>query len=251
MTEVYKDVLNSSLLGRQLSFRAILPKEFENQGRPGVLYVLHGLFGSCDNWIELTRLRDLAKGRRYIIVMPEGEDSWYVDSAACGLFETVYLNELLPAVDERFHTSGVRGVAGNSMGGYGAIKLAFRRPELFEFAISSSGAFHAPRILEDTEGFDELKESVLKNFGPEGSPERKSNDIYRLAGDVRNVENFPRLYLDCGVQDSFLSINREMSSVLKRNGIVHAYNEFEGGHDWDYWDARLESILSIGDEHLN
>ena len=251
MAEVHKDVLKSSLLERELPFRVILPEEVENQDRPGVLYLLHGLFGSCDNWIELTRLRDVAKSRTYIIVMPEAEDGWYVDSETRGQFESVYLDELVPFIDERFRTSGARGIAGNSMGGYGAIKFAFRRPELFRFAISCSGAFHAPQIFEEIEGFDELKESVLRVFGPAGSSERRSNDIGLQAGAASNTEIVPHLYLDCGVHDSFVQINREMSDLLKRNGIAHTYNEFEGGHGWDYWDARLESILAIADEHLN
>jgi S-formylglutathione hydrolase FrmB len=249
-TTVTRDVF--SLDGKDLPYRVVVPEAAKERERgPGVLYLLHGLFGSCDNWLELTRLSEFTAGRRYITVLPEGEDSWYIDSEANGRFESLYLSELIPTVDARFSTNGRRGVAGNSMGGYGAIKFALRRRDLFKFAISCSGAFHAPRITDASDGWDELKPSVIKAFGPAGSPLREANDICRIVEDAIGTYDFPPLFLDCGLSDEFLQVNREMSDHLKRNGVAYSYKEFEGGHDWEYWDARLESILAIADEFLN
>ena len=249
---IVRDVLNSSLLDRELSYSVLIPENAQGNGKnTPVLFLLHGLFGDCDNWLDRTRLLELAKERRYIIVLPEGEDSWYVNSDVNGSFESVYLSELIPTIDNDFRTNGVRGIAGNSMGGYAAIKFAVRRPDLFKLAVSCSGAFHAPRITNASEGWDELKPSVMKVFGAANSSTREANDIFRILSNRRAANQIPALFMDCGISDEFLDVNREMSDHLKHHGIGHTYEEFEGGHDWEYWDSRLETILTIADEYLN
>src|SRR5689334_7175343 len=98
-TRIVRDVLNSSLLEKELPYRVLIPESAQENGKAtAVLFLLHGLFGNCDNWLDRTRLLELAKERRYIVVLPEGEDSWYVDSDANGSFESVYLSELVPTI---------------------------------------------------------------------------------------------------------------------------------------------------------
>jgi putative tributyrin esterase len=182
--------------------------------------------------------------------MPSAGDSWYIDNEVNGRVESSILSELIPKIDECFQTNGRRGVSGISMGGYGAVKFAFRRPDLFEFAASSSGAFHAARITDETEGSDELKPSVMEAFGPAGSVIREVNDIFPIVSTSIERSEIPPLFLDCGLSDELLTVNREMSEHLKRSGVAHTYKEFEGGHDWEYWDARLEAILTIAEGFL-
>src|SRR6476661_5559111 len=122
---------------RELSFRVILPENYEaSQENYPVLYLLHGLFGSFDNWLELTRIKDYLTDKKLIVVLPEGGNGWYSDSATIekDKFESSFINELIPAVEASyrvFATQAKRAVAGLSMGGFGALKFALKRPDLF------------------------------------------------------------------------------------------------------------------------
>jgi len=253
MTKVIKTSLPTKNWPSKVPVRIVVPDTIENQSeRVPVLYLLHGLFGSCDNWIEMTDLLALMNRRRYIIVTPEAYDSWYVNSASDERhrYEDFFVTDLIPWVDEQFSGGRKRAVAGLSMGGFGALKFALKWPRLFEFAWSSSGAILAPKIDACSDGFDELKESVCRAFGPLGSETRSANDVFELIknADVRHV---PEIILDCGTSDEFMHANREFETALGRARIDHSYQEPKGGHDWDYWGNRLVGLLAISDDHFN
>jgi S-formylglutathione hydrolase FrmB len=120
----------SELIGKVLPYNALLPPAyFKSNRRYPVLYLLHGLFGHHDDWITRTNLAEYAASYDLIIVTPEGNDSWYIDSATVPTdkYESYFLRELIPDVDARYRTikdRRARGVAGLSMGGYGALNLS-------------------------------------------------------------------------------------------------------------------------------
>src|SRR5215475_10443379 len=145
-----------------------------------------------------------------IIVMHEGDDSWYTDSATVlsDKYETYILNELIPHVQNRYRTIETRfgrGVAGLSMGGYGALKFGLKSSGTFIFAGSLSGALSIPSwTVKDLEGAPaNLRESVLNALGSPDSPTRKANDIFELVRSLPadRVGGLPYLYLDCGTED--------------------------------------------------
>ena len=246
MSKLIDAVLNSSLLKKDLPYRVILPEKYEEEKkRFPVLYLLHGLFGSFENWTELTSLQTYADGCHLIIVTPEGGDNWYTDSGE--KYESYLIHELIPAIDARFRTiadrSG-RAIAGNSMGGYGAFKFALKYPELFSFAASFSGAFHVSELSgSSAEGnWEELGLSISKIFGDKESTIRKVNAMHSL---VVKKDLLPYFYFDCGTDDVFISANRELEKLFDENEIPHEFHEIEGGHDWPYWDSRIEHLLDI------
>jgi len=251
MAEVVKGILPSRALKRDVPYHVVLPTSYSiSRKRYPVLYLLHGLFGSCDNWIELTELRRHADKHELIVVTPEGADSWYVDSASekREKFENYVFRDLIPRIDDVFRTRAQcesRGIAGNSMGGYGALKFALKRPDKFAFAASTSGAFHAPLLSDASadERWAELLPSINRVFGAAGSRTRRYNDIFQIASRARTKGSLPVIFIDCGIDDSFLDVNREFSEKLTEYGIVHQYNECPGGHDWHYWDLRIREIL--------
>lgn len=258
MAEVIKGILPSRLMRREVPYNAVLPEGYATaKKRFPVLYLLHGLFGSCDNWIELTGLQSYADQHELVVITPEGADSWYVDSTSDKRrrFESYILRELIPRVDDVLRTRAhreSRGVAGNSMGGYGALRFALKRPDLFSFAASTSGAFHAPALLNTTdEQWRELMPSIEKAFGPTGTRARRLNDIFQIAAVAQKKGSLPVISIDCGNDDSFLEVNRDLSRKLTDYGIIHRYKEFSGGHDWDYWDNRVKEIMKQADEILS
>jgi putative tributyrin esterase len=258
VVKIVKEILQSSLMRREFPFRVILPANYEaSKDVYPVLYLLHGLFGSCDNWLELTAIKSYLADKEFIVVLPEGADNWYSDSAtiASDKFESSFINELIPAVEADYRISGgreKRAIAGLSMGGFGALKLALKRSDLFVFAGSMSGAFNAP-LLTGNENFadwQELYPSVLEVFGQENSPARTENDLFRIIRELPEEKKHfvPQIYFDCGTNDSFLKVNRKLAKSLKEKGLVFRFDEVPGGHDWLYWDKQLRVVLKLVQE---
>jgi S-formylglutathione hydrolase len=238
--------LDSRSLGRSMSYRVLLPANYGVSARRyPVLYLLHGLSGGYTDWGDRTRLATHLAGIDVIVVMPDADDSWYVDAEALR-YESYVARDLLEEVDRRFLTVATRSgraIAGLSMGGYGAIKIALRYPDRFHLAGSFSGAFDVVRDgrqaewLRDTEGF-------VRAFGPPASPRRVENDIYRIAA-LADPAAAPYLYLDCGWSDFLLRANREFVALLQQRKIAYEYHEVPGTHSWEYWDSRLPEFLGL------
>lgn len=243
--------LASALLGRTIPYRVVLPPGyglFTSRGtRYPVLYLLHGWGGDYDSWLTRSSLARYAAEHRLIVVTPEGGRGWYTDGAAGERHESHLLQEVIPDVDRRFRTVAHRrgrGVAGYSMGGYGALKLGFRHPELFVFAGSTSGALDAASRTDD--------ESIAQTFGEPGSTVRAENDLPRLAREFPEARRgaLPFFYLDCGLGDPWLAANRDFAVVLAERKIAHEFRQLPGGHTWPYWDKQVQEILKLAAERL-
>lgn len=257
MTKVISGSLQSRLIQRALPYRVIQPASYElTEKQFPVLYLLHGLFGNCDNWIELTDILDHIERHELLVVAPDSGDSWYTDSAtnANDKFESYLTAELVPEIERLFRVNSAResrAVAGISMGGYGAFKFALRHSDRFILAAASSGAFHATRMNYEICGdaWTEYEESIMRVFGEQGSETRTRNDAYKLVSEITNgkASELPFFYFDCGDRDSFLNANREFAQLLKNKRIAHEYRELPGGHEWPYWNERIKEILDAAD----
>src|SRR5678815_2397820 len=152
--------ITSLSLQREAEYAVLLPAGYETSDLAyPVLYLLHGLFGSYQNWCELTNIEELARDLNLIIVMPDGNDGWYTDSEStpANRYESFFINDLLPEVENLYRVIAAkegRAIAGLSMGGYGAFKFAIRYPHEFKLAASFSGAFDAPERSDEAPGFD-------------------------------------------------------------------------------------------------
>lgn len=249
-TEIVR--FESDLLGCETYYRAILP---ESRQTSGVLYLLHGLFGSPENWIENTDVIRYAASRNFLIICPDGGDNWYTDNPAAGhQHESFILDELIPHAEGKFNIGGSRGsraIAGISMGGYGAFKMAFHRPELFCLAASLSGAFHAAEIETRGDRWSELLPSIYNIFG-EDLRLRKQNSLPAIVLNypADKIAGLPHFYFDCGIEDEFLQANAALAELMRNKGITHEFRQFPGGHDWDHWNLRLENILEKTADHF-
>lgn len=247
-----EEKLDSKLMGREMPYRVILPeRSFDIPGtRYPVIYLLHGLSGHYDNWTEKTKLVQYAMPYRVIIVMPEGGDGWYTDSAVDpkGKFESYIVKELIPEIDRKYRTIADRdhrAIAGLSMGGYGAMKFAFKYPELFVLAGSFSGALGAAEMTEKNTGaLGKFTDAV---FGPEGSETRNANDLFKLASAATpaSIAKLPYLYLDCGTEDFLFKSNKDFVALLNEKKIPHGYREMPGAHTWPYWDTQVQEFLRV------
>ena len=253
MERVTRNSFKSRVLGREFSYCALLPVDFAATEKCfPVLYLLHGLFGSGESFIELTDLQLLTEGISVVVIMPNSGDNWYTDGEE--KYETFLTGELINEVENRYRINkkrDSRAVAGLSMGGYGAVKFALKFPELFDCASSVSGAFMAPKLADqdfDKEGFGELSPSVLQVFGDEkGNLRRVENDIFEIVEkmDKKKLETLPFIYLECGVDDAFIENNRSFAGLLRAKDIAHNYIEGIGGHDWSYWNSWIKNLLQM------
>jgi S-formylglutathione hydrolase FrmB len=245
--------ITSENLRRNVPYFLILPPEYKTSGlHYPVLFLLHGLFGAYQNWVELTDIEGAAASHNLIIVMPDGGDGWYTDSAtvATDKYESFFIRELFPYIDQNFRTLNARSgraIAGLSMGGYGAFKFALKRPDLFTFAASFSGAFDPNQRTDASPGFDwdTLRPSIMKAFGPGDSKTRLQNDLWLLIKSRSHTSRteLPFFYFDCGSEDGFLYTNRRLSKAFVESDIPHEFKEVEGGHDWLYWNSRVSDLL--------
>ena len=243
----------SRVLGREAKYRVVLPANYElTAHRYPVLFLLHGVFGGFENWETLTDVTRHASAAEIIIVMPDAGNSWYVNSAtdSSQCYEDFIIQDLISDVDATFRTlrsSHRRAIAGLSMGGYGALKFAMKYPGTFDFAGSISGAFNGPYDLDAHR--EDLRDDLLKVFGPAGSSTRQENDIFEI---LRNAEpkQLPYFYLDCGAGDEFCDVNRRLTAALRERGARYEYHEVPGGHSWQYWDQRIATLLPIASKMI-
>ncbi len=229
----------NTVLGKMTSFMAIVPDD-----KPGpfpVLYLLHGLSDDHTAWTRRTSLERYVDGLPLLVVMPNGERSFYTDSQANpkAAFETYLTRDLIGFVDRTFRTLPTREgrvIAGLSMGGYGAVKLALKHPDLFSAAVSHSGAVGFGRRSSDPGS----EWAAIMGENARGGP----NDIFALAETIDRA-HLPALRIDCGVDDFLIEENRLLHQHLTELGIPHEYQEQPGGHDWVYWDKHIQDTLKF------
>ncbi|HZI61757.1 MAG TPA: alpha/beta hydrolase family protein [Pyrinomonadaceae bacterium] len=249
----------SKLVGASLPYNVILPSDYDRSRttRYPVLYLLHGLTGHYSDWVSRSNVADYASQYRLIVVMPEGNDSWYANSATVPTekYESYLIDELIPDVQQRYRTIEARygrAIAGLSMGGYGAFKFGLKSPATFIFAASMSGAFGVTRFTE--QDGNPLWSTSVTAFGPAGSEARKANDLFELIEKLSaaKINGLPYFYFDCGTEDSLrnFSSNRQLSALMYDKRIPHEYRELPGDHSWGYWDRQIQEVLAIASQKL-
>ena len=244
----------SQMIGAELPYHVVLPLDYHARTlvatRYPVLYLLHGFGGRPEHWIDLG-VRENELARRMIVVLVEGRNAWYTDSASVPTdkFESYIVRELIPDVDRRFRTTPARegrSIAGLSMGGFGAIKFGLKYPNMFAFAGSMSGAIGVSswRNENDLPNIGRLRRLIIATFGAADHPTHIANDLYRIARETP-VENLPFLYLDCGTEDFLFETNRAFIDILLERRIPHEYRQLPGGHTGAYWRAQLPEVIEI------
>lgn len=249
----------SALVGKTLPYSVILPVDYRSSAtRYPVLYLLHGWAGHYNDWATRTNIANYAAQYRIIVVMPEGNDGWYTDSGTISgdKYESYLLQELIPDVQRRYRTIESRygrGIAGLSMGGYGALKFGLKSPGTFAFAGSLSGALAATTWTEDDlKSFKGINDSLVAAFGARDSQQRKVNDLFEIARAMSapRAASLPYFYFDCGTEDFFLGVNEQFAALLSAKKIAHEFRELPGNHGWQYWDQQVPELLKVAAEKL-
>lgn len=257
----------SEVLGMSSQMEVILPQEAQGQIGAGyvkrqeqypVLYLLHGMTDNHTIWCRHTSIERYAAERGIAVVMPNGHLGWYTDMKY-GFSYYTFLTEELPKVCERFfptigNTRKRRFIAGNSMGGYGAMKAALTSPELYAGAASLSGGMDAAACASENNGtfYPSLWEDI---FGEQEKIKGSRHDLFALAEQLKQSKKLPpKLFMWCGTEDFLYDQNVAMKEHLDDLGYDLLYRETKGDHSWAYWDREIQNvldwILKIGKEEV-
>lgn len=211
-----------------------------------VVFLLHGLSDDHTIWQRRTSVERYAQERGLAVVMPGVDRSFYLNMASGPRYGD-YISEeiprvaraLLPLSEDPAHTY----VAGLSMGGYGAFKLALDHPERYAAACSLSGAvdmgLRAPLLAADG-----LGEEMTRVFGDLASVRGGPHDLLHLAAGCRQAGRaVPRLLQLCGTEDFLYPDNQAFRHQALALGLPLTYREGPGTHEWGYWDKHLPAVL--------
>lgn len=210
-----------------------------------VLYLLHGLSDDASAWVRYTSIETLAAAYGLVVVMPSAGRSFYMDQPNGQNYFSYIAQELPQYLVDVFGLAPKREntfIAGNSMGGYGAFKVALHFPERFAAAASFSGALSLQILNLDPDDQRKFEFSLL--FG----------DLEKLSGSEhdpavwlerasQNPENLPRLFISVSRQEDLYPLSGYYHAACQALGVQSEYHEEDGGHDWFFWDKQIKRFL--------
>lgn len=239
----------SQALGVETSVNVLLPEAeaIQRKNRPiPTLYLLHGLSGNETDWMRYTSIERYAWPYYLAVVMPAVNRSFYTDMAHGAAYFTYVSQELPQAMEALFPLSQDREerfVAGLSMGGYGAFKLALRFPERYAAAANLSGALEMQLAYRMEKSPFALKE-MLDTFGPEADFLAGEDNLWNLAEGLKAApQKAPKLFMVCGTEDELLPANDHFFADFGKSLSIQYHRE-PGAHTWDFWDAHIQRVLN-------
>ncbi len=230
--------VKSEKMGKTIKNVVIVPAQYyddelQDEQYP-VVYLLHGYSGCYSDWIkQKPELEDAASEYSIIIVCPDGEASWYLDSPVNpkSQYETYVANELVTYIDNNYRTipeANMRAITGLSMGGHGALWLGFRHPDIFGACGSMSGGVDYTPFPEKWE--------IKKALGEYSSNKAlwEKSTVVSLVPTLKKTSG-QKIIFDCGCDDFFFKVNNNLHDALLKAGIPHDYIVRPGKHNWKYW----------------
>ncbi len=247
----------SNELRRQVSFEMYVPNDPRYDAPPAVqadtceiktLFLLHGYTGIAGSWIP----EYLCEKYRVALVMPNGENSFWLDGEATGRKFCRFVGiELVDYIRKTFDLARGKDdtyILGYSMGGFGAIHTALRYPERFGKIGAMSSALIMHEVMRMQPGYQNgiaNYDYYRECFGePEKLSESENNPEYLVKQLKREGIALPEIYMCCGTEDFLLEENRSFHRFLEDQSVEHIYLESKGIHDMVFWMEYSEKILA-------
>ena len=263
-------------VAREMTYNIILPSGYEDEANRDqlypTLYLLHGYGNNYQGWARFMGIPTYAPAYDLIIVMPDAGNSYYVnwaqtDDDRAAAWEDYLTTDLIGHVEANYRAlpeRGGRAITGFSMGGYGALTIGFRNPDLFASVGSQSGALEygrraarrlsngntalstpqysperqaqreRPNPTLDLPGFSSIADRTPKGQPFVTQEQAAAHDPFSLVMQIPPDQR-PHIQLDCGTGDSLITVNKEFASLLLRFDITFDYQQLDGGHDPMYW----------------
>lgn len=262
----------SKTIFRHVSFKVILPvdpvtatiddedavwdkKPFQT------LYLLHGVFDDCNSWVNNSRILRLAEEKKIAVVMPSGENSFYLDAPSVDgetraanigdMYSQFISNELVEFTRSIFPLSKKREdtfIGGLSMGGYGALINGLKNYKTF----SKIAALSPALMIDDAINSSYNKHVILRNraffesyFGRLDLIKESEKNPFWLVENLKNQKiELPKIYLACGKNDHLFARCEEFASFLMTQQTDFIFEKNSGDHDWNFWDMHIERVLN-------
>jgi S-formylglutathione hydrolase FrmB len=214
------------------------------------LYLLHGHSDDHTAWMRWSSIEKYAQGLNLAVVMPAVHLSFYSDMVYGGKYWQFVSEEVPALVRGMFPVSSERKdnfVAGLSMGGYGAFKLALTHPERYAAAASLSGAVDISdvvRVKKDDPDNKAWLVGMRNVFGDLGKVPNSKHDLFTLAKKVAKGNAKPRLFQCCGTEDFLYPDNVRFRDAIRKLPFDLTYVEGPGEHNWVYWDGMIQDVLA-------
>ncbi len=254
MAFIQMSLMSKSLM-RTVPVNVILPAdkrvfpdmELQEERPFRTLYLLHGILGSNTDWVNGSRIQRYAEEHDLAVVMPSGDNAFYIDQPDGENYYGEYIGEELVELTRRFFPLSKKRedtfIGGLSMGGYGALRNGLKYHETFGSIIALSSALvieDMPKRTNDVRFYFESRKYAEHYFGDLGlllkSDKNPKYLIDRLAAEGAA---FPGIYMACGDQDSLLPVNQDLAEYLRKKGIPVTFKTGRGAHEWDFWDKYI------------
>ena len=240
----------SEALNRHVSFDMFIPNDDRTRCRPsGTLFILHGYSVSRWNWVP----ERLAVKHNIAVVIPDGENSFWLDGMSTGHRYGTFVGSELPDYIER--TFGLADkpentcILGFSMGGFGALHTALAYPERFgkTAAMSSALIVHEVAGMKPGDSNDHANYEYYREcFGePSEVLGSSANPEYLIDRLIAEKKKIPEILMSCGTEDFLLENNREFHAFLDSKGVEHKYFESPGNHDLTFWNEYTERFIDM------
>lgn len=239
-----------------VAYCALLPPSYDAQParKFPVLYFLHGLGGdqtflvSGGGWNLIEDEQEQKQISEFVVITPEADSSFYIDSKNGRVkYEDFFIRDFIPRMEKHFHLLGTRegrAIGGISMGGYGALRFAFKYPQMFVTVIA-----HMPALLQQLpRGTGEA--GITPYLGPAfGRPldeaywKANTPFVFAQTANLRGL----KIYFDCGDQDDFGfdAGTRQLDKLLTTRHIPHTAHIYPGRHSWEFVAQHLNASLQV------
>jgi S-formylglutathione hydrolase FrmB len=250
----------SKILARGVPYCVVLPPSFDGDKARHfpVLYFLHGLgdneqfFVHSGAWNLVEDMRDKGELKDFLIATPDARSTFYINARnGKERYEDFLLQEFFPYIEKRYRAApgrANRAISGISMGGYGALHVAFRHPQLFSSVSAHSAALinKLPTFLAGTTPNSPRSRVLGGVFGNPPDPSFWEQNSPIAMARTANLENL-KIYFDCGNEDDFGfdSGAAVLDKVLTSRRIPHEFHIYPGRHDTNYFAAQLPASLAF------
>lgn len=247
-------------LSRITTFHVLLPndlppemkKDNPHYDRPvKTLYLLHGFSANHMDWMLGSQIQELSGKYNLAVVMPSGENSFYLNGKGTGrAYETYTAVELVNYCRNTFGLSDKKEdtfIGGLSMGGFGALHTALKYPETFGKVFALSSALIVNEIKKMKPGSKNVMADYDYYFQTFGELDKldhsENNPEYVVEERLKKGDTIQPVYMACGTEDFLINENHEFRDFLIGHGVALTYKESTGVHDWKFWNEYLEPAI--------
>src|SRR5262245_20531277 len=253
--------LKSQYVPSPVGYCALLPPSYDAEParKFPVLYYLHGLGGdqtflvSSGGWAMIGNAWEQKHLAEFVIITPQAGNSFYINAkGGSPRYEDFFIRDFIPQMEKKFRLLGTRGgraIGGVSMGGYGALRFAFKYPQMFV----SVGA-QMPALMEqlphgaNNAGFAMFFGTAFGSPMDEGFWKANTPFVFARTANLRGL----KIYVDCGDHDNygFDAGTRDLEKLLKERGVSHVVRIYPGQHDWQFVAQHLLETLEFNAQTL-